>query len=187
MTAERLGEATDRELMVRVQADDAQAFGALYDRLAPRALRLASGLCPSGDQAQDAVQDGFLSMWRGRAGYRPESGEVHSWAFSIVHNRAIDHQRRNRRHDGRRDGLEGVVEGLRAPGDLEADAVVADDAGRLRALLTGLPAAQREVIALAYFGELSHTEIAERLELPVGTVKGRMRLGLLKLRERLAA
>jgi RNA polymerase sigma-70 factor (ECF subfamily) len=187
MSGDRFAGATDQELMRCVQENVAEAFDALYDRLAPKALRVAGGVCADDDRARDAVQDGFLSIWRGRARYRPERGEVHTWAFEIVRNRAIDSQRRNGRHDRRRHDLDGVAGQLYAPDDPEADAVASDDARHLRALLADLPATQREVIALAYFGQLSHSEIALELGLPVGTVKSRMRLGLSNLREHLAA
>jgi len=103
---------------------------------------------------------------------------VHSWALDIVRHRAIDCLRRNRRHDRWREGFDGVAEGHAAPGGVEDDPADRDEARRLRAVLAHLPMAQREVIALAYFGELTHSEIAHELSLPLGTVKGRMRLGL---------
>jgi RNA polymerase sigma-70 factor (ECF subfamily) len=137
------------------------------------------------DRAGDAVQEAFLSTWRNSAAYQADRGEVHTWVLGIVRNRSIDALRRHRRDDGwRADG--GSAEGLAARDDVQADAVAHDDARHLRDLLTNLPAAQREVIALAYFGQLTHTEIAAHLSLPVGTVKGRMRLGLVKLRGQLA-
>jgi RNA polymerase sigma-70 factor (ECF subfamily) len=187
MTNRRIEPPTNRDLMRRVQADDTDAFSVLYDRLAPSALRVAGVVCADVDRARDAVQEAFLSMWRGRASYRSESGAVESWIFGIVRNRAIDGLRRERRHVSVSALGDGIADEVSAPGDVEAQAVVDDDARRLRVMLADLPVAQREVIALAYFGQLSHTEIAEQLSLPVGTVKGRMRLGLTKLRDQLAA
>lgn len=179
--------ASDADLMRRVQDDDVAAFAALYDRLAPRALGVARGvLGTGGDRASDAVQEAFLSLWRNRGRYRADRGEVHSWVFGIVRHRAIDSLRRHRRHDGRRADEDGTERALAAPDDVHADAVAASDGRRLRELLADLPEAQREVIALAYYGQLTHVEIAARLTLPLGTVKGRMRLGLMKLRGRLA-
>ncbi len=178
---------SDADLMRRVQDDDIAAFATLYDRLAPRALGVARGvLGAGGDREADAVQEAFLSMWRNRGTYRADRGEVHTWVFGIVRHRAIDGLRRHRRHDRRRADGNGLHETLAAPGDVHGDAVAGDAGRRLRELLAELPEAQREVIVLAYYGQLTHTEIAERLTLPVGTVKGRMRLGLTKLRGRLA-
>lgn len=189
MTAgNRFSHVSDADLMCRVQDGDVAAFGELYDRLAPRALGVAGGVLGArADRASDAVQEGFLSMWSNRAVYRADRGEVHAWVLGIVRNRAIDSLRRHQRHDRRRADGEGIADALVAPGDVHGDAVAADDGRRLRELLADLPEAQREVIALAYFGQLTHTEIAAQLTLPVGTVKGRMRLGLIKLRGRLAA
>lgn len=173
--------------MRRVQADDTDAFAMLFDRFAPRALRVSRGLGLDPGRAEDAVQEAFLSIWRAREGYRAERGEVSTWVLGIVRNRAVDTLRRNRRHDRRRDGREGLAEEVPAPGGVETDMAEHDEARRLHGLLARLPIAQREVISLAYFGELSHAEIAHELTLPLGTVKGRMRLGLEKLRGQMAA
>lgn len=183
MTAsERFSDVSDADLMCLVQDDDVAAFGELYNRLAPRAFGVARALLGTADRAGDAVQEGFLATWRHRAAYRADGGEVHSWVLGIVRNRAVDNLRRHRRHDRRRADGEGVPETLVGSVDVHADAVAGDDARRLRELMVALPDAQREVIALAFFGQLTHAEIAARLALPVGTVKGRMRLGLSKLR-----
>ncbi len=187
MPTEVGSQVSDQELMRRIQADDAVAFGLLHDRLAPRALRVAAAVGTSFDLAHDAVQEGFLSVWRSRAKYRAERGDVSTWVFASVRNRAIDGLRRHARHErGGHPGDESTAE-LHAPGDVQAQANADDDARRLRALLARLPVGQRDVIVLAYFGELTHAEIAARLTLPLGTVKGRMRLGLHKLRHQIAA
>ncbi len=176
------GEA-DEALMRQVQADDPAAFGALYDRFAAPAFRVAVGIARSRSYADDAVQEAFLSLWRTRSRYSPELGTVSGWVMGIVRNRAIDLIRKQQRHGCSWDGTGHPVEEPLTPADAVEDEVAErDDAARLRAALAALPEAQREVIALAYFGELSMTEIADRLSLPVGTVKGRMRLGLDKLR-----
>ena len=184
MTAsDRFARTSDADLMCLVQDGDVAAFGELYNRLAPRAFGIASGvLGTTADRAGDAVQEGFLATWRHRGAYRADRGDVHSWVLGIVRNRAIDSLRRHRRHDGRREDGEPIAETLVAPVDVHADAVASDEGRRLRQLLSELPDAQREVIALAFFGQLTHAEIAARLTLPMGTVKGRMRLGLIRLR-----
>ena len=179
-------QAIESQLMRRVQADDPEAFGLLYDRLAPRALRVARTVSGGSENAADIVQDAFLSACRGRAMYRSERGEVSAWLMGIVRNRAIDSLRSSARHYKGRDHREGLTETLPAAGNREADVAEGDQARQLRAVLTGLPIAQREVIALAFFGELSHSEISRQLELPLGTVKGRMRLGLEKMRQDIA-
>ena len=176
---------SDETLMRRVQADDAEAFEQLYDRHAARAFRVARSVCDSTGRAEDAVQEGFLSVWRSRTNYRPESGSFQGWSMTIIRNRAIDAMRSEatrRRNTGDDDG-EHLASGHATEARALEDHVVARSEGdALRAALLRLPEAQAEVIALAYYGELSHTEIAKQLCLPPGTVKGRMRLGLEKLR-----
>ncbi len=187
MAGPGLPTVSDAELMCLIQDGDAVAFAELYDRLAPRACAIAHGLVGARvDRASDALQYGFLSLWRNRAGYRADRGAVDTWVLAIVRNRAIDSLRRNGPRDRRRADGDGPDHALAAPDDVHADAVAGDDGRRLRALLADLPESQREVIALAYFGQLTHTEISARLALPMGTVKGRMRLGLVKLRRELA-
>ncbi len=169
--------------MRRVQADDPEAFGMLYDRFSAPAFRVAVGIARSRSHADDAVQEAFLSLWRNRSRYRPELGTVRGWVMGIVRNRAIDLLSKHSRHDTSRDGTgQPVDEQLAAAGAVGGKVAERDGAARLRTALWALPAAQRDVIALAYFGKLSTTEIANRLSLPVGTVKGRIRLGLDKLR-----
>jgi len=175
-------ELSDAELMLRVQADDPEAFGALYDRFGARAYRVAFALARDPTRAEDIVQDAFLSIWRGRAMYQPQRGALVAWILGVVRNRALDALRRNGRHDTRRADEEQIDQQLQSVGSAQDRLGEREEAAELRGVLARLPAAQREVIALAYFGELSTSEIASELSLPLGTVKGRIRLGLQKLR-----
>lgn len=173
---------TDGALMLRIRNDDPEAFGELYDRYASLAFKVANSVCRDVSRAEEAVQEGFLSIWRGRARYRPESGSVKGWALSIVRNRAIDSVRRDAtdRHPALVE-LAGPAPDTRSASP--PDAVIARNEGdALRAFMDRLPDTQAEVITLAFFGGLTHTEIAKQLSLPEGTVKGRMRLGMHKLR-----
>jgi RNA polymerase sigma-70 factor (ECF subfamily) len=173
--------SSDEELMRRIQTDDARAFSELYDRYCTIAFGAARVLCNSAHQAEDAVQDGFLAVWCNRASFDPDRGSFKGWLLTIIRHRSIDCARREIRHHTLRDfGTD--LDYLAATGSPTTDAETHDEADRLRATLHQLPVAQREVIALAYYGGLSHTEIAAWLEIPAGTVKGRMRLGLNKLR-----
>ena len=172
---------SDEELMRRVQAGDADAFEALYDRYASRAFGLAIVICNNRQRAEEAVQDAFLSIWRSRARYDPAHSPVRTWLFALIRNRSIDIYRHNRRADSLR-ASQAHLNRIGMLGSVEDDVVRRDDGDRVRATLHELPAPQREVITLAYFGGLTHTEIAERLDIPLGTVKGRMRLGLEKAR-----
>ena len=174
----------DKALMRRVQADDPDAFGALYDRFSARAYRVAAGIAHNRSHAEDMVQEAFVTLWRSRGRYHPEYGTVAGWVMMTVRHRAIDWLRVQTRHDARRDGTDHAVDERLPTAEVMEDKVAERDAAaRLRTTLATLPAAQRDIIALAYFGELSATEIADRLSLPLGTVKGRMRLGLDKLRK----
>lgn len=172
----------DAALMTQIESGDTDAFEELYDRYGARAYRVARSVCRDHGRAEDAVQEAFASVWRGRAAYLPRRGTVAAWLLSVVRYRTIDVVRRDANHAKHRAG-EDMIQSHRAPGENMADCVVTRaDAERLCALLQRLPDAQREVIVLAYYGELTHTEIAAELGLPTGTVKGRMRLGLQKLR-----
>jgi RNA polymerase sigma-70 factor, ECF subfamily len=171
----------DELLMEQVKGGDINAFGELYDRYCDRAYRVAWVVCHDRGRTEDAVQEAFLSLWKGRAAYLPGGGTVAAWLLTAVRYRAIDVVRRDAKQVSRRAG--GHIPNLRpTPGDIADHIVNHEEAQRLRALLTQLPDSQQEVIALAFYGELTHTEIATALRLPAGTVKGRMRLGLQKLR-----
>jgi RNA polymerase sigma-70 factor, ECF subfamily len=171
---------SDSELMAKVSAGCAASFVDLHDRYGDRAYRIARAVCHDDGLAQEAVQDGFLSVWNGRGNYRPQQGTVAAWLLTVVRYRAIDAARRNHKHASRRADDDQLEIGPAVDEPFET-AVKRDDARRLQASLAMLPDAQAEVITLAYYGQLSHTEIAERLGLPTGTIKGRMRLGLQKL------
>jgi RNA polymerase sigma-70 factor (ECF subfamily) len=139
-------------------------------------------MCGRRALAEDIIQDAFLSLWRSGTSYDRARGSVRSWVLSAVHNRAIDALRRTGAKTGRDVHDEGIAERLPAPEATDAEVVRRDEADRVRGALAELPPDQRQVIELAYFGGLSHNQIAEALELPPGTVKGRMRLGLSKMR-----
>lgn len=170
--------------MARVQNGDTGAFEELYDRHAGRAFRVAQAICRDAGLAEDATQDGFLAIWTSRTRFDPGNGSFKAWSMSIVRNRAID----SRRAAAVRPPLQTTEAQAREPDSNSMsvqDRVVArSETDAMLASLRELPGAQAEVIALAFFGELSHSEIAALLELPPGTVKGRMRLGLEKLRKR---
>jgi RNA polymerase sigma-70 factor (ECF subfamily) len=179
---------TDEQLMTRVaEADDVAAFEILYDRHCSLALRVARRLCNSPELANEAVQDAFLSIWRGRDRYDAASGTFASWAMTVVRNRSIDRIRKEAGGVGRvplDDELLATLSDGRAATEDEVDRN--DQVRRVRERLDALPRAQREAVVLSFYGGLSHGQIATRLALPVGTVKGRMRLALAKLADGLA-
>jgi RNA polymerase sigma-70 factor (ECF subfamily) len=172
----------DEQLMDCVAAADAQAFSVVYDRHSTAAFSLAYRIVGRRNVAEDVVQEAFLSVWRSAARYDPRRASVRGWTLGIVHNRAIDALRRATVHDSRRAAGDGLEERLQAPDSTEAEAARRSEARDVRAALGALPADQLKVIELAYFGGFTHVEIAEMLDTPLGTVKGRMRLGLGKLR-----
>lgn len=184
----------DGQLMRRVQSDEIDAFAELYDRHVARAFRVAGAVCPGVSWAEDVVQEGFLSIWRSRSSYRPEAGSFQAWAMRIIQNRAVDSLRRagpTTRTTQIVDADEADLPDSTASSAEEA-VIAAGDADSVRRAVGQLPDAQAQVITLAFFGQLTHTEIARQLDLPSGTVKGRMRLGLKKLqgelqRERVAS
>jgi RNA polymerase sigma-70 factor (ECF subfamily) len=172
----------DEDLMELVRDGHARAFEVVFDRHAGAAFSLAYRMCGQRARAEDVVQEAFLSMWRSGARYDRVRGSVRSWILSTVHNRAIDVIRRDVGKAGRDVAGEQLAERVPSGEHIEQEVERRDDAHRVRAALRELPSDQRRVIELAYFGGFTHTQIAEILELPPGTVKGRMRLGLSKLR-----
>jgi RNA polymerase sigma-70 factor (ECF subfamily) len=165
---------------------DADAFEVIYDRHSAAAFSLARRICGDPGVAEDAVQDAFLSLWRGRDRYDAARGQVGSWLLGIVHNSAIDRLRRSGVHERRRASAEGIEDRIEAPERTDELVAQQEEATGVRGALRTLPDEQRRVIELAYFGGLTHTQIAAQLGQPVGTVKGRMRLGLLKLHTQLS-
>jgi RNA polymerase sigma-70 factor (ECF subfamily) len=180
--ADALRQLADEDLMRLVRAGDARAFEVLYERHSAAAFSLAYRMCGTRGAAEDVTQEAFLAAWRSGARYDRARGSVRTWLLGIVHNRAIDSLRRGAVHDRRRSGDEEAAERLEAPDRTDADALRRDEARALRTLIAELPDEQGRVIELAYFGGFTHREIAEMLDAPIGTIKGRMRLGLEKMR-----
>jgi RNA polymerase sigma-70 factor, ECF subfamily len=162
------------------------AFETIYDRHGGAAFSLAYRIVGTRSAAEDATQDAFLAIWRSRVRYQRERGSVRTWILGIVHNRTIDALRRHQVHATRRADAEGIEEREAAPELTDVEAFRRDEQRRVREAIETLPEPQVKVIELAYFGGFTHNQIAEMLDEPVGTVKGRMRLGLDKLRRELA-
>jgi RNA polymerase sigma-70 factor (ECF subfamily) len=175
----------DEEVMALVQEGSTSAFELVYDRHGGAAFSLAYRMVPNRTTAEDITQEAFLSIWRSRTRYEPTRGSVRTWVLGIVHNRAIDALRRNLVHDRRRTTAEGLEEREEATERTDIEVARLQEAHSVRDALKELPEEQARVLSLAYFGGFSHSQIAEMLEMPIGTVKGRMRLGLEKLRRAL--
>jgi RNA polymerase sigma-70 factor (ECF subfamily) len=175
----------DEDVMQLVRRGDARAFEVIYERHSAAAFSLAYRMMGTRAGAEDVTQDAFLSLWRSGARYDRARGSVRTWVLGIVHHRAIDALRRATVHDRRRASDEGIEERFEARERTEVEAARREEAGTVRGALSALPADQSQVIELAYFGGFTHTEIADMLDAPVGTVKGRMRLGLKKMKAQL--
>jgi RNA polymerase sigma-70 factor (ECF subfamily) len=172
----------DEDLMQLVHDGEARAFEVVFDRHVDAAFSLAYRMCGRRALAEEVVQEAFMSLWRSGARYDRARGSVRSWVLTSVHNRAIDAFRRERATVSRDVHDDGISATLPAGERTDEEVERRTDAELVRGALARLPPDQRKVIELAYFGGFSHTEIAETLGLPPGTVKGRMRLGLSKLR-----
>jgi RNA polymerase sigma-70 factor, ECF subfamily len=175
----------DEDVMQLVRRGDARAFEVVYERHSAAAFSLAYRMMGTRAGAEDVTQDAFLSLWRSGARYDRARGSVRTWVLGIVHHRAIDALRRATVHDRRRASDEGIEERFEARERTDVEAARREEAGTVRGALSSLPTDQSQVIELAYFGGFTHTEIADMLDAPVGTVKGRMRLGLKKMRAQL--
>jgi RNA polymerase sigma-70 factor, ECF subfamily len=172
----------DEDLMVLVGGGDADAFAALYDRHFRIAYSVSHKLAGEKHFAEDLTQDSFLKVWRSADGYRPQRGSVRTWILSVVHNHGIDQLRAKASRRRMQDKVEASA--LRSePSEAFAQVWHGARLGRVREALDALPHFQQQVLELAHFSDLTHKEIAERLGLPPGTVKGRIRLGLEKLRK----
>jgi RNA polymerase sigma-70 factor, ECF subfamily len=181
-----LSALADEDLMQLVRRADPAAFEVVYERHCTAAFSLAYRMTGRRSVAEDVVQDAFLDLWRSGARYDRTRGSVRTWVLGIVHNRAIDALRRSLVHDRRRASDDGFEERLESGDRTDVEVARRDEAREVRSALRALPAEQSRVIELAYFGGFTQTEIASMLDTPVGTVKGRMRLGLKKMRSELA-
>jgi RNA polymerase sigma-70 factor (ECF subfamily) len=173
---------TEEELMGRVAEGDVRAFEVVYDRYSRQAYSLARRITGGVGGAEEATQDAFLSLWRGATSFDPQRARLATWLLALVRYRSIDWVRRATPRALPQDLTEGAAERIEAPERTEEQVLASEEHNRALRLVAELPPAQREVIDLVYFGGFSHAEIAARVGIPLGTVKGRVRLGLLKLR-----
>lgn len=171
---------TDEDLVAAVAGGDEAALAGLYDRYARTAYRLALRILRDPTLAQDAVQDAFLAVWRTAAAFDPERGRAQTWLLTLVHRRAVDVVRREQRRRA-----EPLPAQLMEPSEGGADeaADLRERRRRVQAALARLAPDQRQALELAYYGGLSQSELAERLGVPLGTIKSRMHVALGKLRE----
>lgn len=172
----------DEELISLAGQGEAQAFAVLYDRHGRAAYSLAYRMMGEKQAAEDLVQDGFLKVWRGAESYRAERGSVRTWILSIVHNCGIDQLRSTASRRRTQEKVEASAPASQ-PSEAFAETLRNSQREQVREALGTLPREQLKILELAYFSGYTHVEIAELLSLPLGTVKGRMRLGLKKIRD----
>ena len=172
----------DEDLMSLVESGDAGAFGVLYDRHSRAAYALAYRMMGERQAAEDLVQEVFLKVWRSAGRYHMERGSVRTWILSIVHNRGIDQIRSTASRQRTQDRVEATVQKVQHS-DAFSEAWRNSRREQVREALQTLPDEQLKILELAYFSGYTHVEISELLDLPLGTVKGRMRLGLKKIKK----
>ena len=171
----------DEDLISLVAEGDAGAFATLYDRHARAAYSLAYRMMGEPQAAEDLLQDALLKVWRGAASYRAERGSVRTWTLSVVHNRGIDRLRSQASRRRAHEKVEAEAPAVQ-PSEAFSEAWANTRREQVREALDTLPPEQLKILELAYFSGYTHQQIAELLGLPLGTVKGRMRLGLKKMR-----
>jgi RNA polymerase sigma-70 factor (ECF subfamily) len=177
--------AGDRAALERIARGDPDGLAALYDRYARPIFSLAFRMLQDQGEAEDIVQDVFSQAWRQAADYDASRGAVAAWLIMLARSRAIDRMRARRArpdHVSDQRPMAALVDPALSP-DLQL--LSAEQIARVRAALDSLPALQRAAIELAFYEGLTHAEIAVRLEQPLGTIKTRIRLALIKLRESL--
>ncbi len=172
------GAALDAAAVARVAGGDAVALRELYDRYGKVVYSFAYRLTADATLAEECVQDVFVAFWRRAADFDPTRAKLTTWLFTVARNRAVDLGRQKARRPELRDDLE-PTGAAPDPADLAAGA---DEAQRVAEAMAELPEEQLAVLRLAYFDGLSHAEIAELIGIPLGTVKGRVRLALERLR-----
>ena len=172
---------SDEALVALVARGDEDALAELYDRVGRVAYGLALRVLRDDRHAEDAVQEAFLQVWRSAATFRAERAKASTWILTLVHRRAVDLVRREERRQAdplTDDSAAGV-----APEETEEAAWLRFERERVQSALKQLPDVQREALELAYYGGFSQSELAERLGVPLGTIKSRMFAGLARLRE----
>ena len=190
MTADPAGElasaapATKEELLARVAQGDQSAFGELYDQIAPRVLGLVKRLLIDHAQSEEVTQEIFLEIWQSAARYESTRGGASTWILTMAHRRAVDRIRSSQA--GRDRDTKIGIRDLAVAYDHVAETVeVRIEHERVEKAMTRLTQLQRQAVSLAYYGGFSHSEVADMLHIPLGTVKTRLRDGLIRLRDEL--
>jgi RNA polymerase sigma-70 factor (ECF subfamily) len=174
---------SDEALLALMARGDESALGELYDRVGRVAYGIAYRILRDDRLAEDAVQEGFLAAWRSAATFRADRAKASTWIVTLVHRRAVDLVRREERRRAEPLDTETRADPADPAGSAEDAAWLGFERDRVQSALRALPDTQREAIELAYYRGYSQSELAERLGLPLGTIKSRMFAGLARLRE----
>lgn len=178
----RSGHGDEQDLLARIARADRSAFEALYDWYSHPVYSLALHMLRDAGVAQEVAQEVFLSIWRNAGDFDPHRGTGRSWILALAHHKTVDAVRRQRLR-----ASESLDEESGSGMDIAGEAIRRLDGARVRTALMAISPEQREAIALAYYGGYTQQEIARRLHIPLGTVKTRIRDGMLKLRTMLAS
>lgn len=174
----------DARLLARIATGDETAFGALYDRFSPGLYSFILKMVHDEKEAEDVLQEGFLHIWRRASTYDPERSSPFTWAVMILRNKAIDRLRVRMRQERTVEKVVTELGSIPETGEAAGgEAERRDESTRIRSALTQIPADQKQALELAFFGGLTHEQIAQQLDTPLGTIKARIRRGLLKLRD----
>jgi RNA polymerase sigma-70 factor (ECF subfamily) len=187
MVDQQTAEESQAQLLLRIAAQDAQALAEFYDLTAKPLFSLAVRILGDVSEAEEVIQDVFVQIWKSAPSFDPLLAPAFHWALSITRHRSIDRLRSRQRRARLIENLEtDAAANAPASAGADQDALAAEDTAAVRATLGTLPAEQRRVIEMAFFGGLTHQDIAKALNEPLGTVKARIRRGLLKLRDSLS-
>ena len=187
MVEQQTAEESQAQLLLRIAAQDAQALAEFYDLTAKPLFSLAVRILGDVSEAEEVIQDVFVQIWKNAPSFDPLLGPAFHCALSITRHRSIDRLRSRQRRARLIENLEtDAAANAPASAGADQDALAAEDTAAVRATLGTLPAEQRRVIEMAFFGGLTHQDIAKTLNEPLGTVKARIRRGLLKLRDSLS-
>ena len=186
MPDQSIADETQARLLLRIAAGDLQAMSDFYDQTATPLFSVALRILGDAGEVEEVIQDVFVQIWQKAPTFDPLFGSAFHWVLSITRHRAIDRLRARQRRARLADELQQTDAATPAPvGSPDLDAHGAEAAAAVRAALGSLPKDQRQAIEMAFFAGLTHDDIAEALQAPLGTIKARIRRGLLKLRESL--
>ena len=184
VSAAPLSVQSAEDLLLRVSRGDQQAFSEFYDLLAPRILGLIRRLLVDHAQSEEVAQEVFLEIWQSASRFDPNKGGAKGWVMTMAHRRAID-RIRSTQASRNRDTRIGIRDYEPAYDDVAHTVEVRVEHEKVEAAMGALSDAQRQAVQLAYYGGFSHSQIAEKIEVPIGTVKTRLRDGMIRLRNEL--